>query len=126
MNIEHQKQIDKLHSEKAKLNEHFTKQLQIVLREKEELSLQLSSCEDKIQKMDLDRDAVKLRTKQMTSENQKNLKHIESQNETIQSLQTSLRQMEEQELKSQKQLRAKDDEMKAQLETDRKKFNSQI
>lgn len=71
INIEHQKQIDALKAEKARLNEQYQRQLQTVLREKEEISLQLSSYEDKVQKMDLDRETLKLKNKQMQTENQR-------------------------------------------------------
>ena len=43
-------------AEKAKLNDNYQRQLQQVIREKEELSINVNSLEDKLQKMDLDRE----------------------------------------------------------------------
>ena len=54
--MEYQKQIDSLISDKAKLNDSYQRQMQNLIREKEELSIQVSSLEDRNQKMDLDRD----------------------------------------------------------------------
>lgn len=77
VNIEHQKQIDGLRADKARLNEQYQRQLQTVLREKEEIHLQLSSYEDKVQKMDLDRETLKLKNKQMAAENTRQGKQVE-------------------------------------------------
>ena len=70
--IEFQKQIDSLVAEKAKLNDNYQRQLQSVIREKEELSINVNSLEDKLQKMDLDREQLKLKVKQTRIEQEKN------------------------------------------------------
>lgn len=61
--VSFQKKIDKLIEEKTALNDKYQKQLNQVLREKEELVIAQSSQEDKIQKMELDREHLKLKNR---------------------------------------------------------------
>ena len=61
--IEFKKQIEQLILEKSSLNDKYQKQLQQVLREKEELTINQDSLEDKLQKIDLDREQLKLQKK---------------------------------------------------------------
>ena len=60
--------IDQLLSEKMKLNEDYQKRLQNVLKEKEELQLDLAGKDDKIQKLELNRDQMRLRNQNDTSQ----------------------------------------------------------
>ena len=107
--IEFQKQIDSLVAEKAKLNDNYQRQLQSVIREKEELSINVNSLEDKLQKMDLDREQLKLKVKQTRIEQEKNQKLIDqmeeemsSLKETIQKAESEIDKSEERHLKNKK------------------------
>jgi hypothetical protein len=74
------------------------------LREKEEIGLQLSSYEDKVQKMDLDRETLKLRNKQIAAESQRNLQLSEELNLKIGNQNRVIAELENEEKKAGDQL----------------------
>ena len=57
------KSVELTVSEKGSLNGKYQAQMQKVLNEKEEMSLANSSLEDRIQKLDMDREQLKLKSK---------------------------------------------------------------
>lgn len=74
------------------------------MREKEEIGLQLSSYEDKVQKMDLDRETLKLRNKQIAAESQRNLQLSEELNLKIGNQNRVIAELENEEKKAGDQL----------------------
>ena len=68
---EFQAQVEELVTEKSKLNDGYQRQMQQILREKEELTINISSLEDKLQKLELDREQLKLKYKQVASDSDK-------------------------------------------------------
>ena len=93
--VSFQKKIDKLLEEKTALNDKYQKQLNQVLREKEELVIAQSSQEDKIQKMELDREHLKLKNKQMTEDCRKPEAETKTSQAKISSLEKQRDQLQE-------------------------------
>ena len=62
--IELTTKVDKLQHEKTQVRDSYHKQLQGILQEKEELVLAQAGLDDKLQKIELDREQLKLKAKQ--------------------------------------------------------------
>ena len=87
---DHQKQIDQLREEHKRVNENLQKELQQMLNNKEELNIQINAQNDKVQKMELDREQLKLKIKTVGAENQKLLAAQSEQSQQTQNLKNSL------------------------------------